>query len=167
MWDSCHTWRLFPGLYCPGLIEAPTSKHLTQLTRCFRGSIAPASLKPFALDRDEVLRRRGFRGSIAPASLKHAALRHHHCHERLRFRGSIAPASLKLETRLDRVHQRLGFRGSIAPASLKPHGHSPLQSNDALGFRGSIAPASLKRLPQGASRIRTSDVSGALLPRPH
>ena len=38
---------VFPGLYCPGLIEAD-SRTLTSipLYLCFRGSIAPASLKP-------------------------------------------------------------------------------------------------------------------------
>ena len=62
--------------------------------------------------------RNGFRGSIAPASLKPVLPLPHGAH-RIGFRGSIAPASLK---RLDddpSMQMTLGFRGSIAPASLK------------------------------------------------
>ena len=37
----------FPGLYCPGLIEASReSARASSLSLSFRGSIAPASLKP-------------------------------------------------------------------------------------------------------------------------
>ena len=37
---------MFPGLYCPGLIEAPAGAAMaTASAPCFRGSIAPASLK--------------------------------------------------------------------------------------------------------------------------
>ena len=35
----------FPGLYCPGLIEAGRRATIRTRWNCFRGSIAPASLK--------------------------------------------------------------------------------------------------------------------------
>ena len=42
---SC-TSPWFPGLYCPGLIEVAGFVRAAPVTcRCFRGSIAPASLK--------------------------------------------------------------------------------------------------------------------------
>ena len=65
---------VFPGLYCPGLIEACTwPSRCPSRARCFRGSIAPASLK-LVLDRErQFVRGACFRGSIAPASLKRIA----------------------------------------------------------------------------------------------
>ena len=90
----------------------------------------------------------GFRGSIAPASLKPGAgVRPPAPHSKRRFRGSIAPASLK-STYPARggSFPTSGFRGSIAPASLKMRGRSHFGGGRAVGFRGSIAPASLKEV---------------------
>ena len=61
----------FPGLYCPGLIEASRPAVVTPNKPLgFRGSIAPASLKPRQGWRWPVEFVGRFRGSIAPASLK-------------------------------------------------------------------------------------------------
>ena len=88
---------MFPGLYCPGLIEA-----MEEL-------------------RAHILAHPGFRGSIAPASLKRQrpCLP---CQVARRFRGSIAPASLKLLGQSGSLAYMACFRGSIAPASLKRGG---------------------------------------------
>jgi len=60
----------FPGLDCPGLIEAKCFKvKIPEDGDVFRGLIAPASLKP-----SNICSKRStwivFRGLIAPASLK-------------------------------------------------------------------------------------------------
>ena len=163
------SWRpphaRFPGLYCPGLIEAATTPCETDYRPPgFRGSIAPASLKRDWLVA-AVRAGAGFRGSIAPASLKRGVEGEDVAGAR-RFRGSIAPASLKPEdayVHLGRHGHR--FRGSIAPASLKPT--SPCFGRRASGgFRGSIAPASLKQARRDG-KVPEATVSGALLPRPH
>ena len=129
-----------PGLYCPGLIEAPASRRCSALGwPRFRGSIAPASLK-----RGLFGSREGRKG---------------------RFRGSIAPASLKQVAAAGAVAGGIGFRGSIAPASLKRH-HAGGSPTALFRFRGSIAPASLK--PGVVCPLLIDRVgSGALLPRPH
>ena len=160
----------FPGLYCPGLIEAVTFlKNFLMKAAGFRGSIAPASLKRYQARDYHPAGSQGFRGSIAPASLKQAHVRRHAPDYMARFRGSIAPASLKRTTEQRNQEGLQRFRGSIAPASLKPphRGDEPPQrapfpglycpglieaklaavagAEVAAGFRGSIAPASLKR----------------------
>ena len=184
--------RGFPGLYCPGLIEALAVAPAPAIRRAgFRGSIAPASLKP---------RRRGagrsicprFRGSIAPASLKRAAEPRTGNAAMKQFPGLYCPGLIEADSDALGSHGgQPGFRGSIAPASLKP-GDLAARVAVPAGFRGSIAPASLKpaRRPffcvhgslfpglycpglieacwgWAASPPTPEGVSGALLPRPH
>ena len=155
---------LFPGLYCPGLIEARKSRSATRLATPFPGLYCPGLIEARGAPPRPTHRPARFRGSIAPASLK-PGLPGHLPGRQLGFRGSIAPASLKREAIGGARAENGSFRGSIAPASLKREfvlrlGHRVLR------FRGSIAPASLKR-----RRLQHRDglpgVSGALLPRPH
>ena len=163
---------MFPGLYCPGLIEeGGHSTPPSRASQCFRGSIAPASLKAGLSTAVAPAGSLCFRGSIAPASLKAVEFRGDFGRQRgvfpglycpgliegamlsLRlcaiptpcFRGSIAPASLKATFLIVIFTVLTGcFRGSIAPASLKVESARDITVAQTTCFRGSIAPASLK-----------------------
>ena len=133
----------FPGLYRPGLIEAPVLDHGDDLgVEGFRGFTAPASLKRAVALRAAGPIPSGFRGFTAPASLKQLI------------------AGVGVQVALE------GFRGFTAPASLK----QLLQGSEDVflrrGFRGFTAPASLKPTPP-RRQPRPLRVSGALPPRPH
>ena len=132
----------FPGLYCPGLIEARVVLSSSTPLPSVSGALLPRPHRSgLSLTRRAQGRRR-FRGSIAPASSKRRScyrLRHPY----RRFRGSIAPASSKLRLANLRRFLVLGFRGSIAPASSKRATRWCCRRAVA-GFRGSIAPASSK-----------------------
>ena len=55
----------FPGLYCPGLIEASVQRSSRRNQSCFRGSIAPASLKRRDV-RHEVIGQDAVSGALLP-----------------------------------------------------------------------------------------------------
>ena len=158
---------MFPGLYCPGLIEAPTSQRQpTHGEARFRGSIAPASSKHTRPRPCRPRTRHSFRGSIAPASSKRVGAMWMMNDATQGFRGSIAPASSKPAGDVAHLAPLPGFRGSIAPASSKlgrilgaPHGVLPFPGLYCPGLIE--APRSRCWPPSGAQ------VSGALLPRPH
>ena len=156
----------FPGLYCPGLIEA--AHHLGSLSARqlgFRGSIAPASLK--LNPRDGLARMHlGFRGSIAPASLKHqdAGVDHQ---VTAGFPGLYCPGLIEASRPPTRAPAATGFPGLYCPGLIEAHLYVVFLLPRRIGFRGSIAPASLKRVRLSDPPVRLSDVSGALLPRPH
>jgi len=84
----------FPGLDCPGLIEACPPLPWRQPQPCFPGLDCPGLIEAFS----------GY--SISPS---YAPV----------FRGLIAPASLKLLSHLPEQYRWDVFRGLIAPASLK------------------------------------------------
>ena len=132
----------FPGLYCPGLIEALGA-------RCSRGCTHPS-----------------FRGSIAPASSKPQGRQHRRVHA-VGFRGSIAPASSKPLGEFRLPLRVLGFRGSIAPASSK----LGIAASLGLGhpaFPGLYCPGLIEARRAGPECASPPGrVSGALLPRPH
>ena len=180
----------FPGLYCPGLIEAGrVGMAHTMTRRGFRGSIAPASLKrrgPVRVASDAA----GFPGLYCPGLIE-ALPRQHHPPVGRGFPGLYCPGLIEAEPswRDDRPKER--FRGSIAPASLKRALHDPagatgawfpglycpglieagavlcLEGRGDPSFRGSIAPASLKQYGDHEDKVIPVSVSGALLPRPH
>ena len=108
----------FPGLYCPGLIEAATRPSQEVHRRRFRGSIAPASLK---LRKPEAMPRLGelFPGLYCPGLIEANPVARGKPAVTVRFRGSIAPASLKQRLAHADDDALVRFRGSIAPASLK------------------------------------------------
>ena len=117
----------------------------------------------------DILELACFRGSIAPASLKLPdqlqALRP----LRQCFRGSIAPASLKLgEVPVLAQSQTLCFRGSIAPASLKQDAGERVGPHLWGVFPGLYCPGLIEAGHVETTRTPPwSRVSGALLPRPH
>ena len=59
---------MFPGLYCPGLIEGPSTTLSTVTVRRFRGSIAPASLKGSEIE-GTLAAGTGFPGLYCPGLL--------------------------------------------------------------------------------------------------
>ena len=181
--------RRFPGLYCPGLIEAQHGRPSNPPGgTCFRGSIAPASLKPRGCSSSSRTWRR-FPGLYCPGLIEAIVSM---CTGRLSasFPGLYCPGLIEARQPsrawpslspfpglycpglIEAIAQppeaggpRLRFRGSIAPASLKRQ-HRLQHGRAGRRFRGSIAPASLKRLVCHWPHVAVT-VSGALLPRPH
>ena len=131
----------FPGLYCPGLIEAGGGHRSPGHRRRFPGLYCPGLIEARGTPGSGALRTRCFRGSIAPASLKHSP-----------------GEGLEL--------WRHGFRGSIAPASLK-HVHAALRLRSAHEFPGLYCPGLIEAKPRTMRSVTRRGVSGALLPRPH
>ena len=171
-------------------MKQPQVPHGCRLRPRFRGSIAPASLKPDD-DAKTKPRETKFPGLYCPGLIEARAHQWRAREGRTRFRGSIAPASLKLN-RVRRHGRPAGeFPGLYCPGLIEAGWHrgraaTPRptfpglycpglieamsgQAHTSCGvtrFRGSIAPASLK--PDGRRQGRHErQVSGALLPRPH
>ena len=162
----------FPGLYCPGLIEAPEPPTPScRRRRRFRGSIAPASLKRVGCILALCLEEAGFRGSIAPASLKRSG-RPTEISIRHGFRGSIAPASLKrVGLGILQDPRKRRFPGLYCPGLIEAHAQRRRAARLPAGFRGSIAPASLKRrfrlgVPSCFPCFRGSIAPASLKPNP-
>ena len=65
---------MFPGLYCPGLIEAGVgSVYWSDIAAWFPGLYCPGLIEANPGEDEGHSKEPGFRGSIAPASLKRAA----------------------------------------------------------------------------------------------
>ena len=60
----------FPGLYCPGLIEALTQTYEAACTMRFPGLYCPGLIEAITGTGKGWVGTHSFRGSIAPASLK-------------------------------------------------------------------------------------------------
>ena len=156
---------MFPGLYCPGLIEAAPGGSCWCTRSGFRGSIAPASLKP----RPRQVGHHGFPafpGLYCPGLIEAQFQRSDPDRRRGGFRGSIAPASLKPQEVRRADILMLRFRGSIAPASLKRR-LSPKPPPGCQAFPGLYCPGLIEAIADYLRKNSGGVVSGALLPRPH
>ena len=68
--QDCVGGGWFPGLYCPGLIEASRFTRMPCLSTMFPGLYCPGLIEAAWVMGEPLAEGDRFRGSIAPASLK-------------------------------------------------------------------------------------------------